>query len=81
LNVISYSFKRSEGNEPVPCEYVLTISERVLARNDVVLLRVYLIENPSLSTLDCFYRLSKEIMEKKDTQIKGLEEREVVVSK
>ena len=78
--LISYSFKRSEGNEPVPCEYVLTISERVLARNDVVLLRVYLIENPSLSTLDCFYRFSKEIMDKKECQIKELNDREVIIS-
>lgn len=46
LFIISYSFKRSEGIEPVPCDFVLTLSERVHKLNEAILLRVYLIENP-----------------------------------
>ncbi|CAK58910.1 unnamed protein product (macronuclear) [Paramecium tetraurelia] len=71
----SYSFKRSEGNEQVPCDYVLILSEKVHKLNEVILLRVYLIENPSFSTLDHFYRVCKEIQDKKEIMYKSLEEK------
>ncbi|CAD8071105.1 unnamed protein product [Paramecium sonneborni] len=37
----SYSFRRSEGNEQIPCDYVLTLFERVHKLNEYIQLKIH----------------------------------------